>query len=279
MYSVTMSFGGKPVHRFGFDKDFVTIGRDAGCDIVIENVGASRRHAQIARTASAYVLSDLESHNGTYVDGARITRRVLADGGEFQIGKYAFRFESADPVAVAPRSLDAPDVPLPVAPAAAARTAEPATGPVEEAAWAPASGAAALLAAAPSPVPARAEAASAVCESTMHLDRREIEKILGKFSRTKSAQLVQVAPESEKRTVALERSYYVVGADPSSDVRTPGWFAAPKAGFLVRTDNGWRAVAVARSFRVGGRFSHDVPLRDGDLLQVGRRRFRFSQGA
>lgn len=93
MFRVTMHFAGKPVRDFTFEKSLVTIGRDTTCDIVVDNIGASRRHAMIEQTQDGYVLADLKSNNGTFVDGERILHHRLSDADEFLIGKYAFRFE------------------------------------------------------------------------------------------------------------------------------------------------------------------------------------------
>ena len=98
MFRVTMQFAGKPVRNYTFEKSLVTIGRDATCDIVVDNIGASRRHAMIEQTQDGYVLADLRSNNGTFVSGERILHHRLTDADEFLIGKYAFRFESVDAV-------------------------------------------------------------------------------------------------------------------------------------------------------------------------------------
>src|SRR5947208_8555414 len=102
MFRVTMTFGGKPVKKFTFDKSCVAIGRDAGCDIVVENIGASRRHATIEKTPEGYVLEDLKSHNGTFVGGEKVFHHQLRESDEFYIGKYAFQFEALEPVAQGP---------------------------------------------------------------------------------------------------------------------------------------------------------------------------------
>ena len=104
MFRLTMSFAGRPVKKYTFDQDQITVGRDPACDVVIENIGASRRHATVARTPQGHVLQDLGSHNGTYVGGDRVERHILADNDEFLIGKYSFQFEAIAAVAAAATS-------------------------------------------------------------------------------------------------------------------------------------------------------------------------------
>ena len=47
MFRLTLNFAGKSVQKFNFDQDAVCIGRDPSCDILIDNIGISRRHATI----------------------------------------------------------------------------------------------------------------------------------------------------------------------------------------------------------------------------------------
>ena len=98
MFRVTMAFGGKPIKKYTFEQESIAIGRDATCEIVVDNIGASRRHALIEKTKDGYVLSDLESHNGTFVSGEKVFHHKLSETDEFFIGKYAFQFEALEPV-------------------------------------------------------------------------------------------------------------------------------------------------------------------------------------
>ena len=75
-----------------------TLGRAPGCQVVIENNFASRRHAQIVRRDDLYWLRDLDSKNGTLLDNEPVIGEApLADGAEIRIGEAVFRF--VDPAA------------------------------------------------------------------------------------------------------------------------------------------------------------------------------------
>ena len=87
MIRVTMQFGGKPIRKYTFDKPLISIGREQGCDIVVENIGASRRHATIEKTENGFVLTDLKSHNGTFVKGEKVFHHELTDSDEFFISE------------------------------------------------------------------------------------------------------------------------------------------------------------------------------------------------
>ena len=77
-------------HRIG---RLTTIGRTADNQIVIPLQDVSRRHAEITRMANGYVLKDLNSPNGTFVNGGRIREHVLENGDRVTIGGSAFVFE------------------------------------------------------------------------------------------------------------------------------------------------------------------------------------------
>ncbi|MCK6480245.1 MAG: FHA domain-containing protein [Planctomycetaceae bacterium] len=98
MFRITLSLGGTVVRKYPFEKDSVTIGRDADCDISIDNVAVSRNHASITFTEGEYVLEDLQSGNGTFVNGEKVVTHVLQPGDAFVIGKYSLLFETVSDV-------------------------------------------------------------------------------------------------------------------------------------------------------------------------------------
>lgn len=68
------------------------IGRADDCDVVLDDVTVSRRHADVVRDDLGWQLRDLGSLNGTYVNRDRIDSVTLTGGDEVQIGKYRFVF-------------------------------------------------------------------------------------------------------------------------------------------------------------------------------------------
>lgn len=67
-------------------KDGLLLGRVAGCDIVVDDSKASRRHARVIAQAGVVEIEDLGSSNGTLLNGKPVERRMLRDGDEVQIG-------------------------------------------------------------------------------------------------------------------------------------------------------------------------------------------------
>jgi hypothetical protein len=77
---------------YGLEKDRVTIGRLPECDVVLDDPGASRQHAEIRRVGGAFVVVDLGSTNATLVNGAPIAEHGLADGDRITIGNTVLEF-------------------------------------------------------------------------------------------------------------------------------------------------------------------------------------------
>jgi two-component system cell cycle response regulator len=90
---------------FTLDRDETLIGRGRDAEVNIDDVGISRRHARILRSdGRRYVLEDLGSSNGVFVNGRKVERALLADGDRMQIGPALvlhFRFTTADEEALA----------------------------------------------------------------------------------------------------------------------------------------------------------------------------------
>ena len=78
--------------RFLLDADVTTAGRHPESDIFLDDVTVSRRHAEFAREGGGFVVRDVGSLNGTYLNRERIDAAGLAGGDEVQIGKYRLVF-------------------------------------------------------------------------------------------------------------------------------------------------------------------------------------------
>ena len=78
--------------RFLLDADVTTAGRHPESDIFLDDVTVSRRHAEFAREDGGFVVRDVGSLNGTYLNRERIDAARLAGGDEVQIGKYRLVF-------------------------------------------------------------------------------------------------------------------------------------------------------------------------------------------
>lgn len=87
----TASTGEATTISFDGDKTQITIGRDAGNDVVIDSPAISRYHAQLERVGQRYRVRDLRSSNGTFVNGQRIeTETWLKPEDAVRIGSHRF---------------------------------------------------------------------------------------------------------------------------------------------------------------------------------------------
>lgn len=86
--------GPSPGKRVFLEKAMLVIGRDERCDVVIADRQVSRYHARISLQGEGYILTDLGSKNGTFVNGQELVEPyALQDGDEIQIAyccKLAF---------------------------------------------------------------------------------------------------------------------------------------------------------------------------------------------
>ena len=87
---VTLTMDGK---RHEVDKRRVVLGRSKDCDIQLADPNASRRHAELRQEGSAYWLIDLDSTNGSQVNGHRTARAKLESGDVITIGSTDLVFE------------------------------------------------------------------------------------------------------------------------------------------------------------------------------------------
>lgn len=82
--------------RFALMNETTSVGRHENSDLLLDDVSVSRHHAVFTRTASGRItLRDLNSLNGTYVNGARVEETTLHSADEVQIGKFKLVFWEA----------------------------------------------------------------------------------------------------------------------------------------------------------------------------------------
>ena len=89
---VVRAGGGRAGESFETGGLRTLIGRSPDCHVFLDDVTVSRRHAEIVRENDTYVIRDLGSLNGTFVNRRRIESSVLAADDEVQIGKYRMTF-------------------------------------------------------------------------------------------------------------------------------------------------------------------------------------------
>jgi pSer/pThr/pTyr-binding forkhead associated (FHA) protein len=99
MPKMIVSIDGVVIKEVQLTKDRTTLGRRPYNDIVIDNLAVSGEHAVLQMTGSEVYLEDLNSTNGTYVNGKAVKKQLLQNSDTVEIGKYKIKYinEAAGP--------------------------------------------------------------------------------------------------------------------------------------------------------------------------------------
>src|SRR3954463_11905447 len=92
MPKMIVSIDGVVIKEVQLTKDRTTLGRRPYNDIVIDNLAVSGEHAVLQLTGNEVYLEDLNSTNGTYVNGKAVKKQLLQNNDTVEIGKYKIKF-------------------------------------------------------------------------------------------------------------------------------------------------------------------------------------------
>lgn len=247
---LTLTLSGRTLERYEFDKDSIKVGRNADCDVPIDNLGVSRYHCEILFKEGFYVLRDLKSNNGTFVNGKRVDTHNLNDGDEISIGKFTITFNGKGAV-------DLPEAqkPEPAPEAAPAGAAQGGAAP--------------------------AEGEGDFGGMTMQMDQRALAQLQREKASKVRGYLV-VEEDGKKNNIFLEKSVFVIGKGESSDIRVGGFFTPRKVAIIFRDESGFRLINVtnnaAKNVLVNGKAIDDVRLGDNDEIKIVAKGMRFMRG-
>ena len=94
MPKVSVILDGLVIKEVELTKERTSLGRRPYNDIVIENLTVSGEHACFVMQGGVVMVEDMNSTNGTYLDGKAVKTQVLQNGDMLEVGKYKLRFES-----------------------------------------------------------------------------------------------------------------------------------------------------------------------------------------
>jgi predicted component of type VI protein secretion system len=98
MTKLILTLGGALLGEHELDKELITIGRRANNDVQIDNLAVSGSHAVVRTIGHDSFLEDLDSTNGTIVNGKPIKKHILQHGDVIELGKYQMKYVSVDAV-------------------------------------------------------------------------------------------------------------------------------------------------------------------------------------
>jgi pSer/pThr/pTyr-binding forkhead associated (FHA) protein len=96
MAKITVRFNDSTVEEVPLTEASTSIGRSKKNDIVINNLAASRRHARIYQEGPRFIVEDLGSLNGTFVNDKRVSQWILSSNDQIQVGKHTLLFIDED---------------------------------------------------------------------------------------------------------------------------------------------------------------------------------------
>src|SRR5438045_3271657 len=112
MFSILVNEKGGESKRLDFDKPEITIGRVQGNDIILPKGNVSKRHSRIVLKDGKFIIVDLKSTNGTYVNGRKITSPiVIKSSDKVYIGDFVLTVD--DQVSAEPQTDRPPPLPPP----------------------------------------------------------------------------------------------------------------------------------------------------------------------
>ena len=92
MARLILTFNKQVIKEFPFLKGSVTLGRLDDNTIIVDNLAVSGYHARIDKTGDDFILTDLQSTNGTFVNDKKVTSHKLTHGDNIVIGKHVILF-------------------------------------------------------------------------------------------------------------------------------------------------------------------------------------------
>jgi pSer/pThr/pTyr-binding forkhead associated (FHA) protein len=230
MPKLTLQFEGRLLKEYPVGVG-LTIGRSPDNAVIIDNPAVSAHHARVFSESGAVILEDLNSTNGTFVNGEAATRRVLRGGDVLLIGKHQLRFDNA-PEWSAP----APQLPA-----------------LGDTVYLDTKQHRALRA---SIEDARAQAAQARQTSKTPAPRRV-------------GVLQVIAGHSEQSEYDLEAHTSLIGKSSDALVRLRGWFKPAIALAIARSADGYVATPMGGRTTINNqRLETRQALQDGDVLNV-----------
>jgi len=230
MPKMSLLLGRKTMQVFDFEQPIIVVGRGEDTDILIDNPSMSRRHAQFRQEGAGWVVEDMGSSNGTFLNGERIEgAHPVEIGTEVAFGKFSIIFGKAvgDQPAAAPA---APGAAFDRAPAAPTMPA--------------------------------------AVEGTMHIKGHEVKELLKDAERKKRAHLVWEAGGQRGQHYLSEAPAALFGTDDLCDVRVPK--GPQHHLLIMNTDKGCdvRWLAIFGSVTVNGKSTKRASLKNGDVVEA-----------
>jgi pSer/pThr/pTyr-binding forkhead associated (FHA) protein len=237
MARLVLKFEGTVLKEVPLGTRPVTIGRGPDNDIPVDNLAVSTYHARVYDEAGRLVVEDLNSLNGTFVNGLRVERTMLNDGDAIEIGKHHIVVDREHDAAVpvdSHRKVSAPKV--------------------------------------NETMVLDTKARREMFEMAAKLgERSQISP-----GRVHVPTLVVLGGRTDRKEYQLRDRLTVIGKSDMASVKLRGWFAPNVAAQIHKHDDGYFLGLGDRVPRVNGEtIVGPTRLSDGDIIAIGRVRLSF----
>jgi pSer/pThr/pTyr-binding forkhead associated (FHA) protein len=244
MIKFSVFFNGEPVKVYELDEPVIFIGRLPENNIPISNMGVSRRHVKIEQDQyNSYTLTDLNSLNGTLVNGKKVKKVTLCHGDKITIGKHTIIYEDGRPESVNMETIVAEVAPEEMRRIAAAVEANKNALPKSADAGQPRG------AAEPAAAGGAAQSGAVLIETGSHI------------------------------VYKLDRTYLSIGSDGEDDIYASG-FGVSKAFAVVEQRDGGFYISVQKAMsklKINGKSVKSHRLEHRDRIEIGLNTFRFME--
>jgi pSer/pThr/pTyr-binding forkhead associated (FHA) protein len=230
MPKLTLQFEGRHLKEYTVGVG-LTIGRSPDNTVIIDNPAVSGHHARVFSESGAVILEDLNSTNGTFVNGQSATRKVLRSGDVVLVGKHQLLFDNTQEWSAPPPQLPAlgDTVYLDTKQHRALRAT------LED---------------------ARAQAQAKQMQKAPAAPRRV-------------GVLQVIAGRAEQTEYDLDAHTSLIGKSEGSLVRLHGWFKPAVALAIARSNDGYVATLMGGRTTINNEpLEKRQPLQDGDVLNV-----------
>src|ERR1700685_1384055 len=94
MFTIVISEKGGAERRETFEKSEISVGRIQGNDLVLSKGNVSKHHARLLSRDGRFIVTDLKSTNGTYVNGRKTSQAtIVREGDKIYVGDFVLRIE------------------------------------------------------------------------------------------------------------------------------------------------------------------------------------------
>jgi pSer/pThr/pTyr-binding forkhead associated (FHA) protein len=251
-------YEGKPLNTYIIDEPVITIGRLPENTISIANMGVSRRHLRVEEDYDRkLILTDLNSLNGTSVNGKRVKKVPLHSGDKITIGKFMIIYEE-----ISPGVEVGADQPL----------AGPITAPEP-----------------PAPHEQQSEKrsdtrtfkkpkdmASPAADSAQTRGQTQKVEALQDGGEEKTPVLIETA---KHLSYILDKPYMTIGNGESDDIPVAGFLVGEQQAYIEQTEEGWRVGTnkLMSKLKVNGRATKSQIVRHKDRIDIGAASFRYME--